>query len=47
MLLHTRRDLSIQAIADLLGFVDQASFSRYFSRETGQSPTAFRLASEN
>ena len=47
MLLHTRRDLSIQAIADLLGFVDQASFSRYFRRETGQSPTAFRLASAN
>lgn len=42
MLLHTRRDLSVQAIADLLGFVDQATFSRYFRRETGQSPTDFR-----
>lgn len=46
MLLHTRRDLSIQAIADLLGFADQATFSRYFRREAGQSPTDFRFAQE-
>lgn len=46
MLLHTRRDLSVQAIADLLGFVDQATFSRYFRREAGQSPTDFREAQE-
>ncbi len=42
MLLHVRRDLSVQAIADLLGFEDQATFSRYFRRETGMSPTIFR-----
>ena len=42
MLLHVRRDLSVQAIADLLGFEDQATFSRYFRRETGMSPTVFR-----
>ena len=42
MLLHIRRDLSIQAIADMLGFGEQASFSRYFKRETGLSPTEFR-----
>ena len=42
MLLHMRRDLSVQAIADLLGFDDQATFSRYFKRETGCSPTDFR-----
>lgn len=42
MMLHTRHDLSIQAIADMLGFDDQASFSRYFHRETGLSPTEFR-----
>ena len=42
MLLHLRPDLSVQAIADMLGFDEQASFSRYFRRETGQSPTNFR-----
>ena len=42
MLLHVRRDLSIQAIAEMLGFGEQASFSRYFKRETGMSPTEFR-----
>ena len=42
MLLHMRRDLSVQAIADMLGFDEQATFSRYFRRETGMSPTEFR-----
>ena len=42
MLLHIRHDLPIQAIADMLGFGEQASFSRYFKRETGLSPTEFR-----
>ena len=42
MLLHIRHDLTVQAIADLLGFEDQATFSRYFRRETGLSPTEFR-----
>ena len=42
MLLHMRRDLTIQAIAYILGFEEQASFSRYFRRETGMSPTEFR-----
>ena len=42
MLLHIRHDLSVQAIADMLGFGEQASFSRYFKRETGLSPTVFR-----
>ena len=42
MLLHIRHDLSVQAIADMLGFGEQASFSRYFKRETGLSPTKFR-----
>lgn len=42
MLLHTRPDLTIQAIADILGFDEQQAFSRYFKRETGQSPTEYR-----
>lgn len=42
MLLHVRRDLTVQAIADMLGFDEQATFSRYFHREMGMSPTEFR-----
>lgn len=41
-LLTMRPDLNIQAIADQLAFADQATFSRYFHRETGISPTEFR-----
>ena len=41
-LLTMRPDLNIQAVADQLGFADQATFSRYFRRETGISPTEFR-----
>ena len=42
-LLQLRRDLNIQTVADQLGFTDQATFSRYFHRETGLYPTEFRL----
>ena len=42
MLLHVRRDLSLQVIADILGFEEQSTFSRYFRRETGMSPSDFR-----
>ena len=42
MLLHRRQDLSVQAIADMLGFSEQSIFSRYFKHETGVSPTEFR-----
>lgn len=42
MLLHLRHDLTMQTIADMLGFSEQASFSRYFRRKTGMSPTEFR-----
>ncbi len=41
-LLFMRKNLSMQAIANLLGFDEQAIFSRYFRRETGMSPTEFR-----
>ena len=46
MLLHIRHDLTVQAVADLLGFEDQATFSRYFRRETGLSPTDFRTGGQ-
>lgn len=46
MLLHIRHDLTVQAVADLLGFEDQATFSRYFRRETGLSPTVFRTTND-
>ena len=42
MLLHVRHDLSVQAIAYMLGFGEQSTFSRYFKHETGVSPTEFR-----
>jgi AraC-like DNA-binding protein len=42
MLLHMRRDLTVQAISYMLGFDEQATFSRYFRRETGLSPSEFR-----
>ena len=44
MLLHMRHDLTVQAISDMLGFDEQASFSRYFRRETGLYPTEFRTS---
>ena len=42
MLLHMRRDLTVQTIADMLGFDEQATFSRYFKRETGLTPIGYR-----
>lgn len=42
ILLNERRDLAIQQIADLLGFSEQASFSRFFKKRSGLSPSEFR-----
>ena len=41
-LLNRMRNLSIQEITDRLGFSEQASFSRFFRRNTGMSPTEYR-----
>ena len=41
-MLLRRHDLTIQQVADLLGFSEQASFSRFFKKRTGQSPSEFR-----
>lgn len=41
-LLSRMRNLSIQEITDKLGFSEQASFSRFFKRNTGVSPTEYR-----
>ncbi|MBO4752525.1 MAG: AraC family transcriptional regulator [Bacteroidales bacterium] len=41
-LLRTELQAPIQDISDRLGFPDLATFSRFFKRETGVSPTTFR-----
>lgn len=46
-LLVTRKDLNIQEISALLGFEDQASFSRLFKNFTGLSPTVYRQGDES
>lgn len=43
-LLSMRLDLNVQTIADMLGFDNQATFSRYFKRETGVSPSEYRIS---
>lgn len=42
MMLRTRLDLSVQEIAYALGFDEQQAFSRFFKRETGVTPSAYR-----
>lgn len=41
-LLERQRDLTIQQVADKMGFSEQASFSRFFKKQTGLSPTEYR-----
>ena len=41
-LLERQRNLSIRQIAEQMGFSEQASFSRFFKKQTGFSPTEYR-----
>ncbi len=41
-LLRQRPDLSIQQIANMLGFDQSAAFTRYFKTETGMTPREYR-----
>lgn len=41
-MLQQQRNLTIQQVADLMGFSEQASFSRFFKKQTGLSPTEYR-----
>ena len=41
-MLQQQRHLTIQQVADRLGFTEQASFSRFFKIKTGLSPTEYR-----
>ena len=40
--LEHRHNINIQQVADLLGFTEQASFSRFFKNKTGLSPKEYR-----
>lgn len=35
-------DLSVQQVAELLGFSDQSAFGKFFKRECGMSPVQYR-----
>ena len=41
-LLDSRRDYTVQQISNLLGFNEQASFARFFKKQTGMTPSEFR-----
>ncbi len=42
MIMRTQADATLQQVAYRLGFTEQSNFSRYFKRETGLSPAAWR-----
>ena len=42
LLLISRKDLSVQTISQILGFPEQASFTRFFRNLAGISPRDFR-----
>lgn len=41
-MLHTNSQMSLQEISEKMGFPDIATFSRYFKRATGISPSKYR-----
>ena len=41
-LLDSRRDYTVQQISNILGFSEQASFARFFKKQTGMTPSEFR-----
>lgn len=41
-LLDTRKDLSLQQIGRQVGFHEQATFTRFFKRKTGITPSEYR-----
>lgn len=43
--LLSQKNMTIGQISLQLGFSDEANFSRFFKRQTGQSPTSYRLGS--
>jgi len=43
-LLRSRADLTVQEVARKMGFDDQTVFTKYFKKQTGLAPTAFRRA---
>lgn len=45
LLVHT--NLNVTEIADQLNFTDQSYFSKFFKRETGLSPIAYRIENQN
>jgi AraC-like DNA-binding protein/mannose-6-phosphate isomerase-like protein (cupin superfamily) len=45
LLVHT--NLNVTEIADQLNFTDQSYFSKFFKRETGVSPIAYRIENQN
>jgi len=44
LLLLARKDLSVEQVADRLGYSDVANFTRAFKRWTGQTPSGWRKA---
>ena len=47
IMLRTEKEMRLNEIADELGFPDLATFSRYFRRETGISPSEYKLRVKN
>lgn len=41
-LLKTRKELPILEVCDMMGFSDQATFSRYFKKMVGVNPSEYR-----